>query len=458
MKSVARVEEGMRVVVVGLGRSGRSAVRFCQGLGARVFVSDSGPGTARDVDWLRAKGVEYEFGGHSPSRIAGADLVLVSPGVPIGLPVFDEARRRGVTVAGELALAPAHLRTPVVAVTGTNGKTTVTSLLGALLTAAGKQVFVGGNIGTPLVEYLTGPQDADWLVLEASSFQLEAAGMFRPDIGVLLNITPDHLDRHGDMSGYGEAKMKLFRHQGGSDAAVFNGDDPVVAGLFAATAGVPAGRRLRFSRRPGSEAVVAGGRVRLGGEFDESYDLSGTRLAERPNDENAAAAILAARLCGCPPAAVRHGLRGFAPPSHRMEVVAEIDGVRYINDSKATNEGAACAALAALEPGVLLIAGGRGKGGGYDLLAGAVAAKVVRLLLIGEAGEEMEAAFGSLVPTERCVGLEEAVRRAAAVARPGQTVLLSPACASFDMFSGYAERGQRFTACVRALAAGGKAP
>ena len=440
----------MRVVVAGLGKSGRSAVRFCRRLGADVTVSDAGEGRKQEIQWLREEGVGYEFGGHSEAVFAAADLVLISPGVPHDLPVLAAARGRGVPVAGELALAPAHLRTPALAVTGTNGKTTVTTLIGGLLAAAGKKVFVGGNIGTPLTDYLAGPQEADWVVLEVSSFQLDTAGAFRPEIGVLLNITPDHLDRYDDMRAYGRSKMGLFRYQDGNQAMIVCADDPET-GAWLKRLGVGyGGQRICFGHAAGADVRVAAGEIRMPPPWGESYDLAATALTAPPNDTNAAAAVTAARLAGCGPEAICRGLEAFAPLPHRMELVAERGGVRYVDDSKATNTGAVCQALAGLRH-VILIAGGRGKGEDFTPLAAAAAGRVDHALLIGETRGELARVLEGVTTVRCCADLDEAVNRAAALAAPGITVLLSPACASFDMFSGYEERGARFAACVRRL-------
>lgn len=444
-----------RVLVVGLGKSGLSAIKFCQGQGATVTVSDSAPGTPEDRAWLAKEGIACEFGGHSRAFCRATDLILLSPGVPYALPVFQEARQQGIPVIGELALAPRYLKTPVIAVTGTNGKTTVTTLIGDLLRAAGRQVVVGGNIGTPLTEYLLTAQEAEWLVLEVSSFQLDAAGAFRPEIGVLLNLSPDHLDRYPSFAAYALAKFNLFAHQQSQDIAITNQNDADTQRLIASLRDMQDGGAsqhcLAFGRqlngRPGAE--LRGSTVHLQGEgwalANEQYELQGSALGLSPNLENAAASILAARAAGCLPAGIKQGLASFQPLAHRLTLVCEVDGVRYINDSKATNIGAVQAALESMTRPVVLIAGGRDKGGDYHLLADQVRAKVRALLLIGEATELMAAAFATLTQVERMTSLAQAVGRARELAAPGDVVLLSPACSSFDMFASYAERGQIFT-------------
>ncbi|MDA8418035.1 MAG: UDP-N-acetylmuramoyl-L-alanine--D-glutamate ligase [Desulfobacteraceae bacterium] len=455
---------GKRVLVAGLGKSGRSAIRFCQAQGAVACLSDSGPATSEASAWLDGIGVKYEFDGHRDRFCHAVDLILLSPGVPHDLPVWERAKDKAIPVIGELALAPRYLRTPVIAVTGTNGKTTVTTLTGDLLKGAGKKVFVGGNIGTPLTDYLMTEQTAEWLVLEVSSFQLDAAGDFRPEIGLLLNISPDHLDRYPSYEDYALAKFKLFAHQRMNDVSIVNRDDQDARRLFAEAKSIRPGweprRCLSFGalRQPGEDgAEIREETVRLTGGWlsgpDEIYDLRGTRLASSPNRENAAAALLAARATGCQPEGLRLGLAGFRPLAHRMTEVAEVGGVRYIDDSKATNIGAVVAALAALPGPVVLIAGGRDKGGEYRLLADQVRAKVKAMLLIGEARERMALAFQGLTQVELLDSLPQAVAKAHELANPGEVVLLSPACSSFDMFSGYAERGEVFARLVMGLKA-----
>ena len=442
--------------MVGLGKSGRSAIEFCRGQGATVSVSDSATAKPADAAWLTEKGIASEFGGHSREFCLAADLILVSPGVPYDLPIFQEAEEKGIPVIGELALAPRYLKTPVIAVTGTNGKTTVTTLIGDLLRASGiKKVFVGGNIGTPLTDYLLSAQEAEWLVLEVSSFQLDAAGTFRPEIGLLLNLSPDHLDRYASFDDYAYAKLNLFAHQQQRDVSITNQDDPdtvrLTDGMKSLRPGWAARRCLSFGRRINGRngAELHGTTVRVVGDWlrgtDDLYELKESALCLSPNLENAAAAILAARAAGCTPAGIKRGLAAFHPLAHRMTLAAEIDGVRYINDSKATNIGAVQAALEGMSAPVVLIAGGRDKGGDYRLMADQVQAKVKAMLLIGEAKEQMATVFETMTHVERLESMAQAVRRAHALASPGEVVLLSPACSSFDMFSGYAERGQVFT-------------
>jgi len=445
----------MQAVVIGLGAAGLSTVRYLLARGAVVKVSDRRSAAQIEpvtLDFLQQAGVAMETGGHTAAFLTGADLVIPGPGVPLDLPVLQSARQQGIPVFGELALAAGQYALPVIAVTGSNGKTTVTSLIGHLLRAAGKKAFVGGNIGTPLLDYFINPDVYDAVVLELSSFQLDMAGAFRPDIGLLLNISPDHLDRHGSLDAYTSAKMKLFCSQVAGDVAILGADDPVAA----ATMLNPGIQRCTFGHTAGCDARIVNGHVFLNVERDsvlrqECYDLGSTTLHSSVNQLNAAAALLAAALHGCGYEALVQGLADFEPPPHRMAEVATIDGVRFINDSKATNIGAMEAALGGCEAPVVLIAGGRDKGSDYSLLREVVQKKVKHLVLLGEAAGLMRAALGQFVPTEMATTMADAVRKAMAAAASGDLVLLAPGCASFDMFSGYEERGRVFAGQVLQL-------
>lgn len=441
---------GDDIAILGLGVSGRSAARYALWRGAAVRISDSRPVErflTEESELLALPGVVWEAGGHSFEFLSRARLVLISPGVDLSQPLLRRLADAGVALVGELAVAAEELREPTVAITGTNGKTTTTTLIGELLVAGGFTTFVGGNIGTPLYDYLRGPRDCQVVVAEVSSFQLESAGNFAPEIGILLNITPDHLDRHGSLEEYGRVKMRLFAHQGPGALAIINGDDPLCRQLAQGLIG----ELQTFGSGVDNTARIVGKTVRLtlGGEIEE-YPLEDTALGNAVGLQNAAAAILAVRRLGVTPARVLAALHAFRLLPHRIELVAEIGGVRYYNDSKATNTGAVLGALKEFSEKVLLIAGGRDKGDDYRLLRPA-AANLRLLITIGEAAELLETALSEVVATVRAASLAEAVHIAASRALPGEVVLLSPACASFDMFKNYGHRGAEFRRLVEAL-------
>ncbi|MCK9294906.1 MAG: UDP-N-acetylmuramoyl-L-alanine--D-glutamate ligase [Desulfobulbaceae bacterium] len=444
-----------KVLVVGAGKSGFAALRFLDRLGCRVALSEKARESALDgklLEWLQERDVYFETGGHRRETFLDADLIVVSPGVPLEMDELAAARQAGIEIVGELGLGAAYLQIPIVAVTGTNGKTTVTKLIGELLQGAGRKVFVGGNIGTPLLDYLLGEQDAEIAVLEVSSYQLDTAGQFRPDVAVLLNISPDHLDRYASYDDYAAAKMKIFAWQQPEDLAVVNAEDQEIADRL--TAAPIAAKTLWFggehAGRPGT--VIQEEKIVLQGMFshEEKYDLP-EELRKSPNRENAMAAILAARVMACPDEVINRVLGQFQRPPHRLFRVTEINGVSYYDDSKATNVGAVQSALAGMTQPVILIAGGRDKGGDYLYMAESVRARVKKMVLIGEAREKMARAFAGMTSIEMADSLDEAVLKAAGCAEEGDAVLLSPACASFDMFKSYADRGERFQQAVRNL-------
>ena len=449
------IDTNKQYIVIGLGTSGLAAVRYLHHHGVQVTASESRTDSQIDKDILEELDklhVQIETGGHTPKFFQNADVMVPSPGVPLDLPIIREARQRGCLIAGEMALATCEIHSPVIGVTGSNGKTTVTSLIGHLLEADNREIFVGGNIGTPVLDYLMGPQNADALVLELSSFQLEISGEFRPDIALLLNLTPDHVDRHGSMEKYADAKRRIFVNQGPKDIAIVGADDPMVMDQKITTAGTV----LSFGEVVTADACIIDKRVSVrqgcfGQDDDENYDLAGTQLDTKVNRLNAAAAILAARSYGCAPASIRQGLASYNPPPHRMSLVAEIEGVAYIDDSKGTNVGAVAAALASCDNGVVLIAGGRDKDSDFSMLADHVQGRVHQVVLIGEAADRIEASLGSVVPVTRASSMEDAVKVASKSANSGDTVLLSPGCASFDMFDNYSHRGEVFQEAVQAL-------
>jgi UDP-N-acetylmuramoylalanine--D-glutamate ligase len=444
-----------RVLVVGLGRSGIAAAQLCAARGARVTVTDKRPEAELGGATAQlAAGVARELGGHRRDTFLAADLIVLSPGVP-EIPELAAARAAGVAITGEMELASQFVTAPIVAITGTNGKSTTTTLIGDMLRATGRPTFVGGNLGEPLAEAVGTPaaESDGFCVIEASSFQLETVRTFRPRVAVLLNITADHLDRYDGMDGYAAAKARIFAAQDAADYAVVNADD-VLSVRAAATA---PSRQLQFSiARP----LAAGAWLQDGalavlvpGEPMETYLGDLPWLAgQRHNQANALAALLAARLAGTSADAAGAGLLAFRPLAHRMELVADAGGVAYYDDSKGTNVGAVVAALDGFPRPVVLIAGGRDKGGDYAPLAEVLARVGRSAILIGEAADKMEAAFRGHVPVQRARTMDDAVSAARASARPGDAVVLSPACSSFDMFRDYAHRAEAFRAAVARVA------
>ncbi len=452
------VERGGRALVVGMGSSGVAAASFLAEAGCEVTLNDRSPhpvpghGHADAPALTLHPAVRTALGGHPPELFRAAELVVLSPGVPTDLPPAAEAAARGVPVIGEMELAYRVSALPWVAVTGSNGKSTVTTLIGLFAERGGVPVRTGGNLGTPAIELVRNESGARFIVAEVSSFQLETTETFRPAVGLLLNLSPDHLDRYPDQASYYRAKALQFSRMRGDDVAVFNLDDPPTVAMAESFRC----RRFPFSRRRDlSEGACLAGEtlvVREGGKGGRETPIlprGEVRMAGGHNLENALAASAAARLMGVPAPALAEVLRSFGGLPHRMELVARVGGVPVYNDSKGTNVGATEASLAGLTGPVILIVGGKDKGAPYAPLAPLVREKVKLLVLLGEAAPRIEEELGSLTATVRTGSLAEAVRAALDAARPGDLVLLSPACSSFDMFSGYEERGDLFRALVR---------
>jgi UDP-N-acetylmuramoylalanine--D-glutamate ligase len=439
--------DGQRVCVLGLGRSGHSAATFLAARGARVVAVDERAADAIEpIDLPRE--VEVRVGAPFPD-LAPFDLVVPSPGVPAAR--WSAARR----ALGDVELAYRALSVPVVAITGTNGKTTTTELCARMLVAAGVRAEAAGNIGRPALELVGAPLDV--AVLEVSSFQLEAVDTFRPRAAVILNVTPDHLDRHGSFEGYVAAKARIVARQEGDDVAIGNADDAAAAGIARSTRG----QTWLFSSKG---AVDRGAWLDAGAIVLRAADRTMQRIAldgldpdALPPADDVLAALLACRAVGADVAKAAGALVGFAPPPHRREIVARHAGLTFVNDSKATNPDAARLALEALRSPAVWIAGGRNKGVDLAPLADLAAARVRAAVLIGEAADALATALADRVPVHRSASIEAAVERAAALAQPGDVVLLSPACASFDQFRNYEERGARFRAAVGAwIAAQGR--
>jgi UDP-N-acetylmuramoylalanine--D-glutamate ligase len=441
---------GKNVLVVGLGRSGIAAAQLCAARGARVTVTDRRPAAALDAALARLpKGVFRELGGHRAESFLRADLIVLSPGVP-EIPELASARAAGVAITGEMELASRFISATLVAITGTNGKSTTTTLVGDMLRATGRPTFVGGNLGDPLAEAVGTPAAAagGFCVVEASSFQLETTDTFHPRVAALLNVTADHLDRYPSLAAYADTKARIFAAQSADDRAVVNLDDPLVVAATSHTHS----RRIGFSvARPLDEGAWIDRDallIRLPDAEIERYPARLPSLVGRHNQANALAALLLGRLAGASAEGAHRALTAFRPLAHRMELVAVRQGIAYYDDSKGTNVGAVVAALEGFPRRVVLIAGGRDKGGDYAPLAATLAQVGRAAVLIGEAADKMQAAFAALLPVERAATLDDAVDAARRLARPGDAVVLSPACSSFDMFRDYAHRAEVFRAAV----------
>lgn len=440
-----------KVLVVGLARTGVSTARFLVSKGARVRVSDSSPEEklTKSLEDLKGFDLEIETGRHTEEWFIKADLIVVSPGVPLEMKQLQSAHKKGVEIISEIELASRFIDVPIIAITGTNGKTTTTTLIGEILKKSGKRVFVGGNIGNPLIESVLEGNKADFIVAEISSFQLEGIKNFRPYISILLNITEDHLDRYPSMDAYIQAKGLIFRNQMYPDYAIINADDVLVKRI---TKGIEP-RKIGFSRE---REVVDGIYYRDGKIFshikvDAVYEPERFRLKGVHNIENAMASIAACEIAGCGRDAIQKAMEEFHGLPHRVEFVAEIGGVSYYNDSKGTNIGATMSALAGFEGNVILLAGGKDKGGDYSVMAHLIQEKVKGMILFGEARDKINQSIGSFTDSVLVGNLKEAMEVVRRTAVRGDTVLLSPACSSFDQFSGYAERGRKFVELVNAM-------
>lgn len=437
--------EGKRVLVVGLARTGIVTALFSAGYGATVTATDERPESelANTAQKLRAAGVRLELGGFIPSSFLDQDLIVVSPGVPARIEPLENARAQGIPVWSEIELAWRFLRGKLIAITGSNGKTTTTSLVAHILKTSNVPTLLGGNIGTPLLALVETSVDTMVTVAEISSFQLETVEGFRPEIGVLLNLTPDHLDRHVTFEDYAQAKMRMFENQLERDIALLNADDPEV------TKRMPAKPKIFwFSRqkRVATGAFLRDDQIifRNEGSEVELARLADIQLRGQHNVENVLAACAAAYLAGATPSAIATGVKSFRGVEHRLEFVAEISGVQYYNDSKATNVDAAVKALEAFPGPLVVILGGRDKGSPYTPLRELLRERARLVLLIGEAAEKIATDLSDAVRFENAGTLPQALRIAAAHAQPGDTVLLAPACSSFDQFENYEHRGREF--------------
>lgn len=441
--------EGKRILVLGLARTGRECAQFLARHGATAVVSDLRPESElkEEMQALSGLPVEYHLGGENPNWLHGVDLVIPSPGVPAENILLREAQARSISILSEIEIAYRFLNAPLVGITGTNGKSTTTTLIGEIFTANGTKVFVGGNLGAPLIGFAA--DRWEWGVAEISSFQLEWVEAFRPKIAVLLNLTEDHLDRYADFAAYCRAKERIFAAQKNDDVAVLNRDDPLVWEMRKRIAA----RVVSFGFSEAREGVFATADeiIWRDASKEEKFPLRRVKIQGVHNVENMMAAIAVTKTEAIGRDVIQKSLEAFSGLEHRLEFVREINGVRYYNDSKGTNVGAVAKSLASFSAPVILLAGGVDKGGDYAPLGDEIKRKVRRLVLFGAAKNRIAKALGGFTETVSVDSLDAAVRDAAERARPGDVVLLSPACSSFDMFKNYAERGKAFKNLVRTL-------
>ena len=451
-----------RVLVVGIGKSGVSAALYLRKQGARVTVSDTRPSDAlaKEIPALLDAGVMVETGGHGLLTFRRQDLIVVSPGVPLSTPEIQQVMRFGLPLIGELELASQSLRGHTVAITGSNGKTTTTSLVGHIFQQAGRQTQVGGNIGLPVVDLVNGSTDETWNVLEVSSFQLETIQKFRPQIAAVLNITPDHLDRHGTFENYAAAKARITENQTAEHFLVLNAEDKPTQ-MIAAKTGAQVFWFSR-ARRVKRGAFVHGDAIYFlreeNGTPEPVMPVEEIPLRGAHNVENVLAAVCMARLAGVPAEQVRSAVASFRAVEHRLQFLARIEGVDYYNDSKATNVDATMKALESFPGGVRLILGGKDKGSDYTALLPLLRERTACVYTIGAAAEKIEQQIGAEIRLKHAGTLEEALRMASSESAPGDTVLLAPACASFDQFESFEHRGRVFAGLVHALETGSALP
>jgi UDP-N-acetylmuramoylalanine--D-glutamate ligase len=450
--------KGRKIGIIGMARSGLAAARLIHLHGGIPFVSDvkSAEKLDSELALLKGLGAAFETGGHT-ERLLESDFIIVSPGVPRTIPIMEKIADAGIPVFSEVELASWFCRGRIIAITGSNGKTTTTSLTGAILSTAGITNIVCGNIGRPFAEVVMDIPPDGYAVLEISNFQLETIEEFTPYIAMILNLTPDHLDRYDDFDGYKKAKYRITENQSSNDYLILNADDTVIDKNHIESKA----RKIYFSTaRALPTGVCQRGRTlvgMVGGNEYEIIEVDKIRIPGPHNRQNAAAAALAGLLLGIPPAAIAETLRTFPGVPHRMEDAGLVAGIRFVNDSKATNVDSVCFALRSIDTPVCLIAGGRDKGGSYQPIVDYGKGKIKEIVLIGEAREKIFNALGKEFPIEFAESMEEAVRKAFNAASPGETVLLSPACSSFDMFDNFEHRGEVFKKMVASLRSNGKA-
>jgi len=443
-----------RVLVVGLGKSGQAAARFLKQQGAKVTVSDARPATLiAELPALLDEGISVEAGSHGLLTFRRQDLIVVSPGVPADVPELKQVRAMGMRIIGELELGAAFLEGEIVAITGSNGKTTTTTLVGEILKASGRPTLVGGNIGTPVTEMVAASTEATWSVLEVSSFQLETVETFKPKIALVLNITPDHLDRHGSFEAYAAAKARITEFQTADDFLVLNAEDVntqlVAANTKAQIFWFSAKRQIKQGAFVHGESILF--TAREGAKPEPVMPVAEIPLAGAHNVENVLAAVCAARLAGVAAETIRAAVRAFKAVEHRLEFVRELGGVKYFNDSKATNVDATVKAVESFGGGIHLILGGKDKDSNYAVMGPLLRERVKTVITIGSAAEKIERELAGVVKIEAAETMQRAVALAHEQASAGDTVLLAPACASFDQFENYEHRGRVFKELVMAL-------
>ena len=447
--------KGKKVLVVGLGKSGLAAALFLRRRGAHVTVSDvrSAEALAKEIPALIEEGIMVETGGHGLLTFRRQDLIVVSPGVPLDTPELAQVKHFGLPVIGELELAARFLKGHTLAVTGSNGKTTTTTLLGEILAAGGLPTLVGGNIGVPVVALIDDSADETWSVLEVSSFQLETTEQFHPNIAVILNITPDHLDRHGSFENYIRAKERIFAAQTAEDCLVLNADNTPCEEAASRAAARVYWFSIEHPVRQGAWLEQGYVVYRSASDAATEYVMPsrGIPLKGAHNVENVLAAVVAARLAGVPVDVIRRAIENFRAVEHRLEYVATRNGVEYYNDSKATNVDATAKAVASFSRGIHLILGGKDKGSPYTVLADLLRERVTAVYTIGAAAPKIEKDLRGVVSIHSCETLDKAVAAAASAARAGEVVVLAPACSSYDQFENYEQRGRVFKELVKAL-------
>jgi UDP-N-acetylmuramoylalanine--D-glutamate ligase len=444
-----------QITIIGAGSTGRSLAKFFLSQGARVVLSDNRSAELLDnLDELEKAGVRMDLGGHTQELFTAADLIVTSPGVPLDIPVLDLCRQHGVPILGEVEIAWHQLTGTMIGITGTNGKSTVTTLIGEMLKAWGENAFVGGNLGTPLIDAVG--RDYQWQVVELSSFQLETIEDFRPGYAMLINVSEDHLDRYPDMASYVAAKARIFENLGENDIAILNADDLQVMQAASATAA----NKICFSSQTVLESGMSLSDDKIIWRWQGAeiiFAANELKLRGQHNRENAMAALIPLLIEGCPAEIAWNAARNFTGLAHRMEFLGEFNGASWYDDSKGTNIGSVVKSLAGLEKPVVLVAGGKDKQGDLSALVPIIREKVDHLVLIGAAAERMSHAFDGLAKIHRGADMHEAVGIAAQVSCPGGSVLLSPGCSSFDMFKNFSERGRIFAREFYALSCAGEA-